>query len=369
LIASFDVREARREISFSHAIFNRAQVALCVVTAGWVYSAFRAGTTEWPIDFLAVAAAVVVDAAINAALLVTGGRLKYSLGVRDLAKLVMLGGPGTFAVTYLSYGLLAGFFAFLYDAVGPWSFLAFVTPVVLGREVFSRTKKLVDTSDRLLEREGALSAATETISSERRDERVRIASALHDDVLQALFNVTLHAQVIREDLRTGRLLALEDDLPRLMRASDSAAQLLRDVIADLRRSPLGRRGLVDTLHLLISQLRDETKLEIHSVVSISEPSPEIQLLIYQVAREALMNAVKHAGARRVDFQLSEEPGAIRLSVEDDGVGIRTSTQDRPHFGLSLMRERTELAGGALSISCRPQGGTAVVARFPSRTGI
>ena len=73
------------------------------------------------------------------------------------------------------------------------------------------------------------------------------AAALHDDVLQCLYNVTIRTQIIKEDLRGGRVLDLDDDVRALLEASEEAVEELRDVIGDLRRSTIGHAGLVDTL--------------------------------------------------------------------------------------------------------------------------
>jgi signal transduction histidine kinase len=89
-----------------------------------------------------------------------------------------------------------------------------------------------------------------------------------------------------------------------------------------------------------------------------------QLLLYQLAREALANALKHAEARQVVVSLSREDGAIRLRISDDGRGFNPLLVDSAnHFGLQLSRERTELAGGVMVVDTSPDGGT-VVYRLP-----
>ncbi|MBI3648361.1 MAG: sensor histidine kinase [Actinobacteria bacterium] len=204
----------------------------------------------------------------------------------------------------------------------------------------------------------------ERIAEERRDERARIAEALHDEVLQTLFNITIRAHVIKEDLRSGRLLDLDDDVPAVLEASERAVEEMRDVIRDLRRSPVGRAGLEDTLILLVKHLHDESGIRFVTTIGAVRAEASVQLLIYQIAREAMMNAVKHSGASTVWLGLSQGGGRIELCVEDDGGGFDPDITDERHFGLVLMRERAAAAMGELSIQSRPGEGTTVVVLLP-----
>jgi len=62
-------------------------------------------------------------------------------------------------------------------------------------------------------------------------------------------------QVLRRDLAEGRLLELEEDIPELLRAVDSASTAIRGLISGLRKSPLGVAGFRGTLLLLVGQLQ------------------------------------------------------------------------------------------------------------------
>ncbi len=209
----------------------------------------------------------------------------------------------------------------------------------------------------------------ERIADERRDERARIAAALHDDVLQCLYNVTIRTQIIKEDLRCGRLLDLDDDVPALLQASEEAVGELRDVIGDLRRSTIGHAGLVDTLTLLVEHLRSESGVHFVSDLDATvKAEPSTELVVYQVAREALTNVLKHSGARTVWVSLSFVRGWLVLVVEDDGCGfdLRGDAKRKAdrHFGLELMRERAAMTGGSLDLRSSPGTGTTIQLRVP-----
>ena len=82
---------------------------------------------------------------------------------------------------------------------------------------------------------------------------------------------------------------------------------------------------------------------------------------YRIAKEAMVNARKHAEAQRVVIGLHDRDGGVEVSVADDGRGFDLDTsQDRPgHLGLSSMRGRAAIAGGSVVIESREGGGTIV----------
>lgn len=206
------------------------------------------------------------------------------------------------------------------------------------------------------------------IADERRDERLTVAAGLHDEVLPPLYQVHLMGQVLRQDLASGRLLALEDDLPELLRATEYASQAMRVIIRNLRRSSIGAAGLAETLRLLARSLEAESGARIRLELEEVGGSPLVQLLAYQIAREALRNAVRHAQATDILVRLIREEGDMRLVVQDDGCGFSLDSVDgEHHFGLQLMRERVELAGGLMRVDSAPGQGTKIIARLPAET--
>lgn len=222
-------------------------------------------------------------------------------------------------------------------------------------------------SDAVADKTRALAHVTKRTVDERKDERLSIASGLHDEVLPPLFKVHLLGNVIRDDLASGRLLSLEEDVPDLLDAVSKAMAAGRDLIRQLRYSTLGSSGLSQTLQLLVRQLEQESLARVHvDVVESVGGTPLTELLTYQVAREALRNAIRHANCRNVWLGVVRDGDLIRLIVTDDGDGFDPMTVDsRHHFGIQLMRERVELAGGVLQIDSMPSRGTSVVARLPA----
>jgi signal transduction histidine kinase len=275
------------------------------------------------------------------------------------------GSPRTFLFSYVCFGFLGILVAEAYSAFGLSGVVASVAPIVLGRQVFLHRSRLEDVEETLAESAIALRHVDERIAEERQQERARIAAALHDEVLQDLYNVTIRAQVLRQDLLRGQLLELEDDLPAVIQASEAAVEDLREVIQGLRSAAVGHAGLVETLGLFARHLEADSGLQI--VLSL-DPSvrstPERELVVYQIAREALTNAARHSKAKTVWLSLQAGRNSFEAEIEDDGCGFSPNdTIGQLHFGLQLMRERAASIDAHLEILSSPGSGTVIKLYF------
>lgn len=361
-----DVREFRGAITVDRALFNRAQTSMSVMAATALFRAVSAEASVWPAAVIGALLAVSLDALINVAMVAGVMALHQRVSPAAALSRLRLGSAAGFIGTYGSFGLLSLLLAETYLTVGPWALLLFMTPAVLARKAFTQALRLELAERDIRVQRHALRQASGSMADERRDERLAIAADLHDDILPPLFRVHLIGQVLRQELATGQLLAMEDDLPELLRATDEASGALRSLIRDLRVSPLGSGGLAHTLGLLIGQMKLDTTAGFVADLEEVEGSPVVELLAYQIAREALRNALRHSKALQIQVSLKREEDDIRLVVEDDGIGFTPATVDADrHFGLALMRERVELGGGILWVDSVPGSGTRVVARLPA----
>ncbi len=360
-----DLREFRGEIGLERALFNRAQTSLSVMAATWTFALFGVSARLAPGSMLAALVAVAVDSVVNYGMI--GGVIALHDRVRpsvSLARLRM--GPAlSFASTYFCFGLLSLLLAEVSAEVGGWGIALFATPLILARQALSNRQKLVGAERRVSTQSRALRQASAQVVDERRDERLTVAAGLHDDVLPPLFRVHLLGQVLRQEMANGQLLAMEDDLPGLIRATGEASETVQRHIRSLRSSSLGTHGLSGTLRLLVRDLETEAPISFSSDIEELSAAPVIELLAYQVAREALRNVVRHADASSVRVSLVRDADRIQLKVEDDGRGFQPRQVDETaHFGLSLMRERIELAGGALYITSQEGVGTTLIVLLP-----
>jgi signal transduction histidine kinase len=366
LAGSVDIRELRREISAIRALWNRSQTALSVMAASLTFMTLG-GLHQWPRTPLVALVALASDGLVNYLIVGYGTALRTSVPFANALRAMRIGSLLTFLLSYVCFGFLGLLIAEAHAFFGMVGVVGSLAPVVLGSQAFVHRFRLDRAEQSLAATSDALRRVDERIAEERRDERSRIAEALHDEVLQDLYNVTIRAQVLRQDLLGGRLLELEDDLPAVIQASEAAVEDLREVIHGLRSATIGHAGLVETLTLFANHLVGDSNVKVVlSLDPLIRSTPERELVLYQVAREALTNSIRHASARTVWVTLRRlrDEGACELLVEDDGCGFDPGSWNRDrHFGLELMKERAASISAQLDFRSSPGAGTVVELRF------
>jgi signal transduction histidine kinase len=360
-----DVREFRGEVKFARALYNRSQVAASVMLASFAFHALGGDVRVWPVVLPISVLALAVDWIANTVMVMIPVGILSRVSVTEVMRRVHGNAPLDHALGYMCLGLLSVLLGVVVIQAHAWGLFAFLLPVVIAREMFSRGRRLEAAQGVILEKDKALVSSTQHVLEERKDERMAVAGELHDEVLPPLFKVHLMGQVLRQDLSSGRLLSLDEDLPELLSATEAAQGAVRLLLRDLRRSSLGPAGLNATLQHLARQLESSGATPIDLQLDEVGGSQSSQLLIYQVAREALNNAVRHSRAHTILLRLWREKETIRLAVADDGIGFDPSLVDSDlHFGLQLVAERVFAGGGSVVVDSRLGGGTSVTASVP-----
>jgi signal transduction histidine kinase len=240
----------------------------------------------------------------------------------------------------------------------------FILPLVFARQMFFRSLALEEAGKELKDRERVLRALSNRMAEERQDERMQIAGYLHDDLAQTLFRLTLQVEMAKKRLEQGDLPGVDRDLEAITETKKKTSEMVRALIRDLHRSPIGRRGLAEAIESFAGDMSTPFTRIAADIAHVSLPPP-IQLLIYQIAREAAMNALKHAQAATIWISLTETEEGVRLRIRDDGTGFDTTAPTpEGHYGTVTMRQRAVVAGGSFSIESEPGVGTTVTANFP-----
>jgi signal transduction histidine kinase len=192
-------------------------------------------------------------------------------------------------------------------------------------------------------------------------ERARIGRELHDDINQRLAMLAVALERLQDhppDARSG-----------LLELRKQTAEISNDVQAlshDLHASQLEYLGVVAGTKSWCREFGERQGMQIDCTQDVrSQVSPEIGLCLFRILQEALHNAVKHSGVKRIQVHLQEESGEIHLNVRDLGKGfdIEAARQGRG-LGLTSMRERVRLVNGTIEIDSKPMGGTTIHVRVP-----
>ena len=200
-------------------------------------------------------------------------------------------------------------------------------------------------------------------------ERGRLARELHDSVTQLLYSVTLYAEAAAELLGSGETKIAAGHLRELRDTAQEALREMRLLIFELRRPALEKGGLAMALQARLDMVEIRGGMHAELQVEGTEQLPRpVQEELYNIAQEALNNALKHAHANRVRIRLRYEETATELEVSDDGVGFEpTIGRIGGGFGISGMQERAQKLGGTLDVKSASGKGTYVIVRVPARS--
>lgn len=366
-LGSLDPHEIRREVAPLTAIFNRAQIGLTAATTSIVFHGvadMRPSSVVQDLGGATLAAAA--GYVLNVTLVSVWASLKYRTGIVKVFRELRIGSLPEFLISYLALALLGLVMAKFFLAMGFWSIPAFLLPLMFARQMFFRSRALEEAHKELQEREQVLQALSVRMAEERQDERLQVAGYLHDDLAQLLFRLSIQVDVARRHLAAGRLEEAAKVLDQIKDTKQQTSDRIRALIRDLHRSPLGPRGLAEAIEGFIAEVAADSDVRFHTDISEVELPPPIALLLYHIAREAVMNALKHAEASNVWVTVHGGEEAVELIVRDDGKGFDPAAPPpEGHFGLAMMRERAQVGGGTFEIRSAPGEGTTITVRFPT----
>ena len=207
---------------------------------------------------------------------------------------------------------------------------------------------------------------------ERLAERTRIAQDLHDTLLQGFLSASMQVHVAADGLPEN-----SSAKPTLNRA----LELMRQVVDEGRNAVRGLRSTssasLDLEHAfshiqqeLVTERRAGKEIEFRIIVEGEQRPlhPVLRDEVYRIGREALINAFRHAQAKKIEMELAYSAKRLTVSVRDDGRGIDPSvlqTGRDGHWGLSGMRERADRIGARFHVMSSTTAGTEVQLTVPA----
>jgi signal transduction histidine kinase len=199
-----------------------------------------------------------------------------------------------------------------------------------------------------------LQRARERLVLTREEERRRLRRDLHDGIGPALAGLTLKTETARALLPPG-----SDGASRQL---DNLSEEIRRTVVDVRRLVEGLRppaldelGLAGACTQAVDRLTAGADLaaSVHATGDLSALPAAVEVAAYRILVEAVTNTVRHASARRCEVSISVTPTGLAVTVTDDGTGLRTPGDHGS--GVTIMRERAEELGGAVTVTTTSPG--------------
>jgi PAS domain S-box-containing protein len=209
--------------------------------------------------------------------------------------------------------------------------------------------------------EQTLAQMTRKLIEAQEQERARIGRELHDDINQRLAMLAVELEQLQSDPSEVHTRVRE-----LRRQLAEISNDVQDLSHALHSSKLEYLGVVAGIKSWCKEFSERQKIEVDFRSDVYSALPrEVGLTLLRVLQEALHNAAKHSGVKRIDVQLREESDEIRLIVSDFGRGFDLNTAlQAKGLGLTSMRERVRLINGTISIESKPKVGTKIYVRVP-----
>lgn len=203
------------------------------------------------------------------------------------------------------------------------------------------------------------------------EERRRMAQELHDEVVQSLI-ILLRFLDAAEELAGPEKPDAVEKIEAARNATEDLVATIRNFTRQLRPTGLEDLGLVAAVRRVLTDVGARSPLRTELQVDGVERRlpPDMELGLFRIVQEAVVNVERHAGATRVQVVLRFLPGAVEVRIHDDGRGLtlpysRPQLAENGNLGMIGMEERARLLGGALSVESSPGRGTTVVVAVPA----
>jgi len=210
-------------------------------------------------------------------------------------------------------------------------------------------------------------ALNEQMIKAQEAERMRISGELHDGVLQRITSLTLTLGKVKHQVPPD-----SEAMATVRRLQEELIQIgtdIRHISHDLHPALLQEAGLPEALSAYCEEFSSVRGLSVlcETDASVKELSPGAALCLYRIAQEALGNAAKHSGAKKVEVRLMRSDDRVRLFVSDDGVGCAPDQVAKSGgLGVINMRERVHQLNGTFELDSEPGRGTSVKVEIPFR---
>lgn len=208
------------------------------------------------------------------------------------------------------------------------------------------------------------------INEAQEEERLRIATDLHDGLGQMLTAVSYTTQefqniiTVNIDEKEKLIAKMQDQIDRAIKESKNLAHNLIPIV-------LKDFGLKVAINDLIERANEMYNIHFSFNAFDYDERIDVKLekALYRICQESLNNIVKHSEAKEANYQIFKQDNLIVLVIDDDGVGFNIKPLEEKGIvgiGLISMRERVHAFGGNFSINSQIGNGTEIIIEIPCR---
>jgi PAS domain S-box-containing protein len=200
----------------------------------------------------------------------------------------------------------------------------------------------------LRESEARYRALARRLQTIREEERVALSRTIHDELGQSLTALKIDLSVISKRLDPG----LQERVEAAAAAVDGMIQQVRNIATELRPGVLDHLGLTAAMEWQAKEFTRRSGIACRFHPSSEEPglTQEEAVSLFRILQESLTNVARHAHATEVNVSLGINADAVKLTIEDNGIGLSEQRRKDPaSLGLIGMEERAHFINARLSI--------------------
>lgn len=231
-------------------------------------------------------------------------------------------------------------------------------------------QRLAQTLTQLKKEQRQLESLTKKIITAQEQERLYLASEIHDDLLQGIVAILYFFQMIDAASFDEKTRERKEKLVKIIKSTIERGRSLIREIEPIREQDIDLiQAIKNSIELRFSGTDTDVHFE-HPEV-LPRLSSAVETNILRIVQEALMNIYKHAHASSVRLNVRAQKNLLQIEIADNGTGFSKRTTAKKasgHYGMLSMQERARLINGTLSIRSRPGKGTAIKCSFPTERG-
>ncbi len=212
------------------------------------------------------------------------------------------------------------------------------------------------------------------INEAQEEERMRIATDLHDGLGQMLTAISYAVQELSVNEQNDTIV-INEPVNMIHQQIDKAIREAKNIAHNLIPIVLKDFGLLVAIENLINRANElyETKFTLEAFDFNTRIDPKREKVLYRICQESLNNIVKHAHAKNAYYQIYWQGCCVVLVIEDDGVGFDTNALEsnpaKSGIGLISMKERVLSFDGDFTINSEPENGTEIIVEIPCEKDI
>lgn len=203
-------------------------------------------------------------------------------------------------------------------------------------------------------------------------ERLRIATEMHDNIMQNLYGIKLFLDACIKDV--GKNTSLANRLNTIRKVFIDTLKDLRFIIDDLYEEQVGRRKLKQLITELAFSVEKTSNIRVELSISGKEQtlSPKVKKDMYLIIREAVSNAQKHAQVDLIRLEITFSKNAVEFCVADNGIGFcleEIASGSNDGLGLKTIESRAHAHNGIADIESHKNKGTRVIVSIPIKKNL